>query len=745
MQDKATDKHQSDNGEPEHGCCHGDTSTEPKVTLSPEDAAKAIYICPMHLEIRQVGPGTCPICGMALEPENFSLEEEENPELIDFSRRFWIGLLLTLPVFFLEMGSHIFPETVSGLVPHSLSIWIQFIFASPVVLWAGKPFFERGLASFISGQLNMFSLISIGTGAAYLFSVVATAAPQIFPSAFRSAHGTVAVYFEASAVIIILVLLGQILELRARASTSSALRALLDLAPKTAIRITDSGSDTTIPLEEVLVGDHLRVRPGDKIPVDGSIIEGASSVDESMITGEPIPVEKDTGSSVLGGTINGVGGFIMKADKVGSETMLAQIVQMVGEAQRSRAPIQGLVDKVSAYFVPSVLVSAVLAFLIWAAVGPEPAYSFALIAAVSVLIIACPCALGLATPMSIMVGMGQGALSGVLIKNAEALERMEKVDTLVVDKTGTLTAGKPVVTDIIVLGDIIKEHILQLAASLEKGSEHPLAAAIVTAATEAGMVLDKVTDFKSQTGMGVTGQVNKNSVRLGNQKMLEEMDIETGSAVSIAAECRKRGETVMFVVVDGHLAGLISVADPIKEMTPPALNALKKAGLRIIMLTGDNRITAEAVATKLGITEIQAEVLPQDKINVIKRLQKAGHIVAMAGDGVNDAPALAQADVGIAMGTGTDVAIQSADLTLVKGNLDGIVRARLLSRATMRNIRQNLFFAFIYNAVGVPVAAGVLFPAFGLLLNPMIAAAAMAMSSVSVIANALRLKRVKLG
>ena len=725
-----------------HGCCHHDSG--PKVELSAELAATSIYICPMHLEVRQIGPGSCPICGMALEPEMISLTEEANPELIDFSRRFWIGLIFTIPVFFLEMGSHIFPDFVESLVPTSYSVWIQLLFATPVVLWAGWPFFERGAASFKSGKLNMFSLIAVGTGAAYLFSLVATVAPQLFPAGFRGANGTVAVYFEAAAVIIILVLLGQILELRARAGTSAALRALLDLSPKTAVKVDANGLDNEIPLEAVQQGDALRVRPGEKIPVDGTVNEGRSSVDQSMVTGEPIPVEVTAESKVIGGTINGTGSFIMHAEKIGAETMLSQIVQMVAQAQRSQAPIQSLADSVASYFVPIVLSAAALAFAIWALYGPDPAYSYALIAAVSVLIIACPCALGLATPMSIMVGIGRGAQVGVLIKNAAALERMEKVDTLVVDKTGTLTVGKPVVTTITSLTGMPEDDILRLAACLEQGSEHPLAAAIVTAAKEKGLSLNKTSNFASHTGKGVTGIVDGKSVGLGNTKLLEQLTIKIGDTSRTADTHRNMGETVMFVVLEGTVAGLVCVSDPIKESAKEAIATLKRDGLRIIMLTGDNETTARAVATKLGITEITADVLPENKHATIKQLQAEGRVVAMAGDGVNDAPALAQADIGIAMGTGTDIAIESAGITLVKGNLDGIVRARHLSRAAMRNIRQNLFFAFFYNAAGVPIAAGVLFPAFGLLLNPMIAAAAMALSSVSVISNALRLKTLKL-
>lgn len=725
----------------ETSCCHHDSGA-PKVQLSAEVAATATYICPMHPEVRQIGPGSCPICGMALEPEMISLTEEANPELIDFSRRFWIGLIFTIPVFFLEMGSHIFPGFAEKLVPAELSVWIQLLLVSPVVLWSGFPFFERGAASFRSGQLNMFSLIAVGTGAAYLFSLVATLTPHIFPAGFKNAEGVVAVYFEAAAVIIILVLLGQILELKARAGTSAALRSLLDLAPKTAVRVSADGQEQEVPLEEIQKGDMLRVRPGDKIPVDGTVTEGTSAVDQSMVTGEPIPIAVTGGHKVIGGTINGTGSFIMRAEKIGADTMLSQIVQMVAQAQRSQAPIQSLADAVAGYFVPIVLAVAALAFAIWAIYGPEPAYSYALIAAVSVLIIACPCALGLATPMSIMVGIGRGAQMGVLIRNAEALERMEKIDTLVVDKTGTLTLGKPVVTQIVPMAEMPEGDILQIAASLEQASEHPLAAAIVSAAREQNLSLQKCADFKSHTGMGVTGTVNGKTVGMGNKKLLDQLAVNAGKSLQIANDRRALGETVMFIVQDATLIGMVCVADPVKETAADAIEKLRHDGLRIIMLTGDNETTAQAVAAKLNIAEVTADVMPEDKHAIIKKLQSGGAVVAMAGDGINDAPALAQADIGIAMGSGTDIAIESAGVTLVKGNLDGIIRARHLSRATMRNIRQNLFFAFFYNAAGVPVAAGILFPVFGVLLNPMIAAAAMALSSVSVISNALRLKRV---
>jgi Cu+-exporting ATPase len=731
---------------PEKECCshsHHDVGATSANVLAPQP--DALYTCPMHLEVQQVGPGSCPICGMALEPMAISAEVEPNAELIDMTRRFWIGLALALPVFVLEMGSHLFGDVVGSFVTSLQSNWIQFALATPVVLWAGWPFFERGWASLVTRHLNMFTLIAIGVGAAYLYSVVALFAPGLFPEGFRGPHGDVAVYFEAASVIIVLVLLGQVLELRAREGTGAALRALLDLAPKTARRLRpDGGDDEEISLDQVQLGDLLRVRPGDKIPVDGAVTEGHSAVDESMVTGESIPVEKQEGSKVIGGAINGSGGFIMRADRVGAETMLSQIVQMVADAQRSKAPIQGLADIVAGYFVPAVVLTAIAAFVGWAIWGPSPAYAYGLIAAVSVIIIACPCALGLATPMSIMVGVGRGAQAGVLIKSAEALERFEKVDTLVVDKTGTLTEGKPKVTAVIPTSDQSEEQILTLAASLERGSEHPLAAAIVNAAKEQNLDLREVEAFTSITGKGVVGEIDGRRVALGNAALLAELDTPSAKDTSVADERRAQGETVMFVIIENAVAGLIGVADPIKASTSNALAQLKRDGLQIVMLTGDNHRTAEAVAKKLGIVEVKADVLPNEKGDVVKQLQARGRIVAMAGDGVNDAPALAQADVGVAMGTGTDVAIESASVTLVKGNLDGIVRARRLSRATMHNIRQNLFFAFIYNAGGVPIAAGVLYPVFGLLLSPIIAAAAMSLSSVSVIGNALRLRSTKL-
>jgi Cu+-exporting ATPase len=698
----------------------------------------------MHPEVHQGGPGTCPECGMALEPETVPAKDAPNPELVDMTRRFWIGGLLAAPVVVLEMGGHIPGLGLEHLLPAQISIWLQAFFATPVVLWAGWPFFVRGWQSLVTRKLNMFTLIALGTGAAWAYSAVAALAPGIFPNNFRGPGGEVAVYFEAAAVIVVLVLLGQVLELRARAGTSTALQALLDLAPKTALRLNKAGEDEEVALDSVMAGDRLRVRPGDKVPVDGEVAEGKSVVDESMVTGESFPVTKQAGDAVIGGTLNGTGSFVMTAQRVGSETMLAQIVQLVAEAQRSRAPIQRLADVVAEYFVPAVVLAAVVAFVAWAVWGPPPAMSFALIAAVSVLIIACPCALGLATPMSIMVGVGRGAQAGILIKNAEALERFEKVDTLVVDKTGTLTEGRPRVTTVTTDGDGREDEILRLAASLERGSEHPLAAAIVEAARDKGLQLGTADDFQSVTGKGVTGRVEGATVALGNVKLLADLGIDSGSLEEVSEEHRSKGETIMFVALDGQVAGIIVVSDPVKESTPATLEALREEGVRIVMLTGDNLATARAVADRLGITDVEAEVLPQEKGAVVARLQQEGAVVAMAGDGVNDAPALAQADVGIAMGTGADVAIQSAGVTLIKGNLDGIVRARRLSRAAMGNIRQNLFFAFFYNALGVPVAAGALYPFTGILLNPIIAAAAMALSSVSVISNALRLRQVRL-
>ena len=712
------------------------------------DAARApvpagtIYTCPMHPQIRQVGPGTCPICGMALEPEIASLDAAPNPELADMTRRFWIGAVLATPPVVLEMGGHLVGG--HGLIDPTLSNWIQLVFATPVVLWAGWPFFVRGWQSLVTRNLNMFTLIAMGTGVAYAYSLIGTILPQAFPATFRGHGGAVAVYFEAAAVITVLVLLGQVLELRAREATSGAIKALLKLAPKTARRIGEDGADHEVEIETLKAGDRLRVRPGEKVPVDGVILEGRSALDESLVTGESMPVTKEAGARVIAGTLNQSGSFIMRADKVGRETLLAQIVQMVADAQRSRAPIQRLADQVAGWFVPAVIVAAIAAFAAWAAFGPEPKLAFGLVAAVSVLIIACPCALGLATPMSIMVGVGRGAQAGVLIKNAEALERMEKVDTLVVDKTGTLTEGRPAVTAIVRAAGFQETELLQLAASVERASEHPLADAIVRAAKERGLDARAVEDFDSPTGKGAIGKVNGKTVVLGNSSYLASIGIETNSIAAEAERLRGDGATVINMAVDGKLAGLFAIADPVKASTPEALKALAAEGVKVIMLTGDNRTTANAVAKSLGIAEVEAEVLPDQKGAVVAKLRNAGRIVAMAGDGVNDAPALAAADVGIAMGTGTDVAMESAGVTLLKGDLTGIVRARKLSQATMRNIRQNLFFAFIYNAAGIPVAAGVLYPAFGILLSPIIAAAAMALSSVSVVGNALRLRATKL-
>ncbi|MBP6824289.1 MAG: heavy metal translocating P-type ATPase [Acidobacteria bacterium] len=704
------------------------------------------YTCPMDPEVVQLGPGICPKCGMALEPKVFSLTaEEDTSELDDMKRRFWLCLALTLPVFLLAMSEMIPGQPVQHAIGHRLVTLLQFALATPVVLWGGWPFFERGWASILNRSPNMFTLIAIGTGAAFGYSVVATLLPGFFPNSFRGHGGEVAVYFEAAAVITTLVLLGQVLELRARSQTSSAIKMLLGLAPKTA-RVIRHGKEEDTPLEHVHPGDLLRVRPGEKVPVDGVVTEGRSSVDEAMVTGEPIPVEKEPGSKVTGGTVNATGSFVMRAERVGSETLLAQIVRMVGEAQRSRAPIQRLADSVSAWFVPTVVLAAVITFLIWSFVGPEPRFVYALVNAVAVLIIACPCALGLATPMSVMVGTGRGAMAGVLVKHAEALETLAKVDTLVVDKTGTLTEGRPRLVSLVLSSDKETEsELLRLAASLERASEHPLAAAIVAAAVERKIELVGVDQFESLTGKGVVGQVGGKKVALGNQRLMESLSIPVDAAIADEAErLRAEGQTVMLAAVDGRLAGLIGVADPIKASTHEAIRELHADGLRIVMLTGDSRKTAEAVARELGIDEVIAEVLPEQKSEAIKRLQSEGRVVAMAGDGINDAPALAAAEVGIAMGTGTDVAMESAGLTLVKGDLRGIVRARHLSRSVMRNIRQNLFFAFAYNALGVPLAAGILYPFFGLLLSPMIASAAMTFSSVSVISNALRLRRLEL-
>jgi len=703
-------------------------------------ATETKYTCPMHLEIVQDGPGDCPICGMALEPITVTAEAEPNAELIDMTRRFWIAGALSLPVLFLAMGEMV--PGLASIVGGSWNPWVQLALASPVVLWAGWPFFDRGGKSLVTMNLNMFTLIAIGTGAAYGYSVVGVLLPDAFPDGFRDSEGRVAIYLEAAAVIITLVLLGQVMELRAREQTSGALRALLDLAPKTARRLREDGEDEEIALAEVQLGDKLRIRPGDGIPVDGEVVDGHSAVDESMISGESLPVEKLPGDNVIAGTLNGNGGLVMRADKIGAETMLARIVQMVADAQRSRAPIQRVADMVAGYFVPVVIGCAILAFIAWAVWGPAPPLAYGLLAAVSVLIIACPCALGLATPMSIMVGTGRGAQVGVLLKSAEALERFEKVDTLVVDKTGTLTMGKPTLTKVVAVAGFDEDEVLGLVASLERASEHPLAEAIVTGAKARDIAMIEPTDFLATIGMGVAGKVNGRSVAFGNAAMMAGQGVDVSSLP--ADELRRQGATAMFAAVDGAAAGLIAVADQIKDTTPGAIRALHGEGLRIVMLTGDNRTTAEAVGTQLGIDEIIAEVLPDQKSAIVKQLQEQGHVVAMAGDGVNDAPALAQADIGIAMGTGTDVAIESAGVTLVKGDLNGIVRARRISRATMRNIRQNLFFAFFYNALGVPLAAGVLYPFFDILLSPIIAAAAMSLSSVSVVLNALRLGRTRL-
>ena len=715
---------------------------EPVTTAIPQ--TRMTYVCPMHPEIVRSEPGTCPICGMALEPRTVSLEEEENPELTDMTRRFWISVILTVPLLLLAMSEMLPGQPVQHAFSARLLTWVQMIFATPVVLWGGWPFFVRAVASIVNRSLNMFTLIAIGTGTAYGFSVLATLTPDIFPASFRTHTGGVAVYFEAAAVITTLVLLGQILELRARRQTSGAIRALLGLVPKTARRLRDDGTEADIPLDHVQAGDRLRVRPGEKIPVDGIVLEGRSAVDESMVTGEPLPVEKAPGSRVTGGTVNGAGSFVMRAERVGADTLLAQIVRMVSETQRSRAPIQRLADAVSAYFVPAVILVALLTFVVWGLYGPAPRLVYAFVNAVAVLIIACPCALGLATPMSIMVGTGRGALAGVLVKHAEALEVLEKVDTLVIDKTGTLTEGKPRLLSVLVLPRFREDDLVRLDASLERGSEHPLAAAIVAGAQSRGLALTDAQAFTSITGKGVTGQVEKRAIALGNQALFEELGIAVGELGEQAEAQRREGHTIMFVAVDGQPAGLLGVADPIKSTTPEAIHALRAHGVQIVMLTGDSRTTAEAVARTLGIDHVEAEVLPAQKGDVVRDLQTQGHIVAMAGDGINDAPALALAQVGIAMGTGTDVAMQSAGVTLVQGDLRGIVRARRLSQGTMRNIRQNLCFAFLYNVLGVPIAAGVLYPVLGLLLSPMIASAAMTLSSVSVIANALRLRHLRL-
>jgi Cu+-exporting ATPase len=749
--DPATSRHRFDHrGATFHFCssgCRTKFAADPQKYLDNNKPKAAvpegtIYTCPMHPQIRKVGPGSCPICGMALEPEVASLDAPPNPELADMTRRFWIGLVLSVPPVVLEMGGHLVGG--HGWVDQTLSNWIQLVFATPVVLWAGWPFFVRGWQSLVTRNLNMFTLIAMGTGVAYGYSLVGTIAPGSFPATFRGHGGAVSVYFEAAAVITVLVLLGQVLELRAREATSGAIKALLQLAPKTARLVDHDGADHEVQIDSLKVGDKLRVRPGEKVPVDGVILEGRSALDESLVTGESMPVTKESGGKVIAGTLNQSGSFVMRADKVGRDTLLSQIVKMVAEAQRSRAPIQRLADQVAGWFVPIVIVVALIAFGAWAWFGPEPRMAFGLVAAVSVLIIACPCALGLATPMSIMVGVGRGAQAGVLIKNAEALERMEKIDTLVVDKTGTLTEGKPKVVSIVAAGGFQEADILRLAASVERASEHPLADAIVRAAGERNLDLAKVEEFDSPTGKGATGKVDGKTVVLGNANFLTSLGIETRFLEEQGERLRGEGATVINIAVDGKLAGLFAIADPVKPSTPDALKALAAEGIKVIMLTGDNRTTANAVARKLGISDIEAEVLPDQKSAVVARLQKAGRVVAMAGDGVNDAPALAAAEVGIAMGTGTDVAMESAGITLLGGDLGGIVRARRLSQATMSNIRQNLFFAFIYNAAGIPIAAGILYPHFGILLSPIIAAAAMALSSVSVVGNALRLRVTRL-
>ena len=744
---------ESNNHEDSHAHCHGadannsnevNSVEDDKYDKIPENYSGTVYICPMHPEVRDVRNSGCPICGMALEPEKLTIGEEDTSELDDMTRRFWICTVLTVPLLIYVMSGMFGVDFSQYGIPSQVLQWAELVLATPVVLWGAAPFFVRGWQSIKSRNLNMFTLIAIGVGAAYIFSIVATFFPDIFPDSFRDASGQVGVYYEAAAVIVTLVLLGQVLELKARSQTSGAIRALLELAPPTARRVDENGEEIEVSLDEVVTGDKLRVRPGEKLPVDGIVIDGNSSVDESMVTGEPIPVSKVAGDTVTGGTVNGTGTLLVEAVNVGADSVLSKIVQMVAEAQRSRAPIQKLVDKVAGWFVPIVLICSVITFIVWAIFGPEPAMTYALVNAIAVLIIACPCALGLATPMSIMVGTGKGAQNGVLIKNAEALESMEKVDTIVVDKTGTLTAGKPELTAIDVQVGQDEDEFLALVASVESASEHPLAEAIVRAAQERSLIIPKATDFNSTTGEGVQAVVDGKKVAIGNSKLMESLNSFDNELSTKADVRRKDGETVMFVAIDGKAAGIISVADPIKPSTKEAISLLHDAGLKVVMLTGDNEKTAQAVANKLGIDEVHADVSPEDKNRIVKEMQDSGKLVAMAGDGINDAPALAQANVGIAMGTGTDVAMESAGITLLKGDLMGIAKAYKLSHATMRNIRQNLFFAFIYNALGVPIAAGVLYPIFGLLLSPMIAAAAMSLSSFSVIANALRLRRLKL-
>ena len=722
-------------------CPHCGMALEPDLSRPP--AGRTEYTCPMHPEVVRDEPGDCPICGMALEPRTVAAEED-NTELKDMSRRFWASLVLAVPVLVIAMGADFWPDTFDALIRPGYRQWLEFLLATPVVLWAGWPFFVRAWTSLVTRHLNMFTLIGLGVAVSWSYSVVAMLAPGIFPASVRTETGMVPVYFEAAAVITTLVLLGQVLEIRARSRTNQAIKLLLGLAPKTARVLRDGDREEDIPLDQVQIGDRLRVRPGEKVPVDGTVIEGGSAVDESMVTGEPVPVTKRKGDKVIGATINGSGGLVMRAERVGSDTLLAQIVQMVAEAQRSRAPIQKLADVVAGWFVPTVVAVAVVTFFAWGLAGPEPRLAHAVVNAVAVLIVACPCALGLATPMSIMVGTGLGAGHGVLIKNAEALEVLERIDTVVVDKTGTLTEGSPRLAEIAVADGFDEVTVLRLGASLERHSEHPLGAAIVAGAGERGLELQQVNGFRSVTGKGVTGKVAGREVAIGNLALLEQLNIDAGALKDRAESLRGEGETAMFVAVDGKAAGVISVADPVKPTTPEAIEALHEEGVRIVMLTGDSRTTAEAVARKLHIDEVFAEVLPEEKAEIVKKLQAQGRKVGMAGDGINDAPALAQAEVGIAMGTGTDVAMESAGVTLVKGDLRGIARARRLSRATMRNIRQNLFFAFVYNSLGVPVAAGVLYPFFGLLLSPMIAAAAMSFSSLSVVGNALRLRKVDL-
>lgn len=715
---------------------------EPSIPIQPESHVE--YTCPMHPQIVRSAPGFCPICGMALELRDAVVNQEEDPELISMTRRFWTSVALTIPILALAMSDLIPGQPLQNILSPRAIAWIEFLLATPVVLWAGWPFFERGWASIVSRSLNMFTLIAMGTGTAYVFSVIAVLFPGIFPASFRVMGGGLPIYFEAASAITALVLLGQVLELRARSQTSAAIRSLLKLSPKTARLVRADGTEIDVPVEHVNAGDSLRVRPGEKVPVDGVIIDGESSVDEALMTGEPIPVEKSAGAAVIGGTVNGTGTFVMRAERVGSETLLSQIVRMVSEAQRSRAPVQKLADRVSGYFVPAVILAAILTFIVWAIYGPEPRMAHAILNAVAVLIIACPCALGLATPMAIMVGTGRGALAGVLVKNAEALEILEKVDTLVVDKTGTLTEGKPRVTSVVPVAGSDEKQVLRFAATLERGSEHPLAGAILAGAKERGVELGNLTNFQSQTGKGVTGKVDGRSAALGNRALFAEIKLAAGKLEEAAKSLEADGQTAMFVAVDDAPIGIIGVADPVKSTTPEALEKLHRDGIRIIMLTGDSRATAESVARKLGIDQVHAEILPGQKSEIVKQLQAEGRVVAMAGDGVNDAPALTQANVGIAMGTGTDVAMESAGITLLRGDLRGIARARTLSRATMRNIRENLFFAFVYNSAGVPIAAGVLYPFFGLLLSPILASAAMTFSSVSVIMNALRLRKVQL-